>query len=143
MRRWIPVPLPLTTGFKLVTAVEVKGFAFCGLSSGNLYEGTTGVPQQDFIGLQIAELPGRVVSTNPYMQSCLAVLPTHMQAYHPSSWNDARDAMLILPEGMAKTSFPSPLTAVNTITPRLVDRRGSTINAARFHLWLRIWASAL
>ena len=144
VRRWIPVPLPLTTPFKLITAVEVKAFAFTGISSGNLYEGTTGVPQHDFIGLSIAEIPGRVRSTNGYMERMLAVLPTHMPAYHPSSWNDARDAMIYLPEGIAKTEYAdSPIGNVSSITPRLVDRRGNDVRAARFHLWLRVWAQAV
>jgi hypothetical protein len=144
VRKWIPVSLPLTVPFKLITACEVKAFAFTGISSGNLYEGTTGVPQHDFIGLSIAEIPGRVRSTNPYMERMLAVLPTHMPAYHPSSWNDARDAMIYLPDGIAKTEYgSSPIGTVGTITPRLVDRRGNDVRAARFHLWLRITAQAV
>ena len=140
VREWIPRPLALNSRFQLITACEVKAFAFTGLSSGNLYEGITGTPQHDFIGLEIREIPGTVKSTNRNMQHMLAVLPTHMPSYHPSSWNDSRDAMIYLPEGIAKSTFQSPLLAINTITPRLVDRKGDTVRAARFHLWLRLWA---
>jgi hypothetical protein len=142
VREWIPRTLKLNTRFQLITACEVKAFAFTGISSGNLYEGITGTPQHDFIGLEIKEIPGTVKSTNRNMEHILAVLPTHMTSYHPSSWNDARDAMIYLPDNMAMSRFESPLVAVNAITPRLVDRRGSTARAARFHLWLRLWADA-
>jgi hypothetical protein len=74
------------------------------------------------------------------MEHMLAVLPTHMTAYHPSSWNDARDAMIYLPDNMAMSRFESQLLAVNSITPRLVNRKGDTVLAARFHLWLQLWA---
>lgn len=140
VREWIPRTLKLQSRFQLVTACEVKAFAFTGLSSGNLYEGTGSVPQHDFIGLEIQEIPGTVKSTNRYMQNMLAVLPTHMPSYHPSSWIEARDAIIYLPDGLAKSTFDSPLLAVNSITPRLIDRRGQPVKAARFHLWLRLWA---
>jgi hypothetical protein len=140
VRPWIPRTLKLQTRFQLVTACEIKAFAFTGISSGNLYEGTTGMPQHDYIGLEIREIPGTVKSTNRNMQNMLAVLPTHMPSYHPSSWNDSRDAMIYLPEGIAKSTFESPLLAVNSVTPRLVDRQGNTVRAARFHLWIRLWA---
>mmetsp|Transcript_21218 Transcript_21218/g.53771 ORF Transcript_21218/g.53771 Transcript_21218/m.53771 type:complete len:261 (-) Transcript_21218:138-920(-) len=141
VREWLPKPLALLGRFKMITACEIRAYAFCGLSSGNLYEGVTGEPQQDFIGLEIAEIPGSMQSTNRNMERLLAVLPTHMPGgYHPSSWNDSRDAMIFLPEGFAKTRFSSPLPPISTITPRLVDRRGATIKAARFHLWIRLHA---
>jgi hypothetical protein len=140
VREWIPRALKLQTRFQLITACEIKAFAFTGISSGNLYEGISGTPQHDFIGLEIRMIPGTVKSTNRHMQNMLAVLPTHMPSYHPSAWNDARDAMIYLPEGIAKSSFESPLLAVNSITPRLVDRNGNTVRAARFHLWIRLWA---
>jgi hypothetical protein len=140
VREWIPRPLKLLGRFKMITACEVRAYAFCGLSSGNLYEGVTGEPQQDYIGLEINEIPGNIQSSNRNMERMLAVLPTHMPAYHPSSWNDSRDAMVWLPEGFAKTTFSSPLPAISTITPRLVDRKGATIKAARFHMWIRLHA---
>jgi hypothetical protein len=142
VREWIPRTLKLNTRFQLITACEVKAFAFTGISSGNLYEGITGTPQHDFIGLEIKEIPGTVRSTNRNMEHILAVLPTHMPSYHPSSWNDARDAMVYLPDNMAMSRFETPLLAVNSITPRLVDRKGDTVRAARFHLWLRLWVDA-
>lgn len=137
VREWIPRSLKLQSRFQLVTACEVKAFCFAGLSPGNMYE------QHDFIGLEIKEIPGTVKSTNRHMQNMLAVLPTHMPAYHPSAWLEARDAIIYMPEGTAKSQFDSPLPAVNSITPRLVDRRGNTVKAARFHLWLRLWAEVL
>lgn len=140
VREWIPRSLKLQTRFQLVTACEIKAFAFTGLSSGNLYEGVTGTPQHDYIGLEIREIPGTIKSTNRNMEKMLAVLPTHMPSYHPSSWNDARDAMIYLPEGLTLSTFESPLLAINSITPRLVDRKGDTVRAARFHLWIRLWA---
>ena len=140
VREWIPRPLKLMTRFQLVTACEVKAFAFTGLNAGHVKETDTDMPQHDFLGLEIKEIPGTIKSTNRYMQNMLAVLPTHMSAYHPSSWLDARDAMIYLPEGVAKTTFDSPLLAINSITPRLVDRKGQTVSAARFHLWIRLWA---
>lgn len=143
VREWIPRTLKLQSRFQHIKACEVKAFAFTGISSGNLYEGITGTPQHDYIGLEIREIPGTVKSTNRHMHNMLAVLPTHMPSYHPSSWNDARDAMIYLPEGIARSTFESPLPAVNSITPRLVDRRGNTVRAARFHLWLRLWAEAV
>jgi hypothetical protein len=140
VREWIPRTLKLNTRFQLITACEVKAFAFTGISSGNLYEGITGVPQHDFIGLEIKEIHCTVRSTNRNMEHMLAVLPTHITSYHPSSWNDARDAMVYLPDDMAMNRFSSPLLAVNSVTPRLVDRQGGTVRVARFHPWLRLWA---
>jgi hypothetical protein len=142
VREWIPRTLKPNTRFQLITACEVKAFAFTGISSSNLYEGIMATPQHYFIGLEIKEIPCTVKSTNRNMEHMLAVLPTHMTSYHPSSWNDARDAMIYLPDNMAMSRFESPLLALNSITPRLVDRQGGTVRAARFHLWLRLWADA-
>jgi hypothetical protein len=140
VRKWIARTLKLNTRFQLITACEVKAFAFTGISSGNLCEGITGVLQHDLIGLEIKEIPCTVKSTNRNMEHMLAVLPTYMASYHPSSWNDARDAMIYLLDNMAMSRFLSPLLAVNSITQQLVDRQGGTVRAARFHLWLRLWA---
>jgi len=76
VREWIPRTLKLQTRYQLITACEVKAFAFTGISSGNLYEGITGTPQHDFIGLEIRGIPGTVKSTNRHVQNMLAVLPT-------------------------------------------------------------------
>jgi len=48
--------------------------------------------------------------------------------------------MVYLPEGFAKAQFASPLPPIATITPRLIDCRGITVKAARFHLWIRLHA---
>jgi len=143
VREWFPRSLPLISRFKNITAVQVLAFAFTGIDGGNLYEGINGQPQHDYIGLEIKELPGQTRSTNRNMESMLAVLPTKMDSYHPSSWNDARDAMVFVPNNMATVVYENPLPAVSSITPRFVNRRGETIKAARFHLWLRLSALEL
>jgi hypothetical protein len=141
VREWIPRPLKLQTRYQLVTACEIKAFAFTGLASATLYEGTDKeVPQHDYLGLEIKEIPGTVKSTNHNMQNMLAVLPTHMPAYPPASWTEARDGMIYLPEGLAKSTFESQLLAVNSITPWLIDCRCNLMSMARFHLWIRLWA---
>lgn len=140
VREWIPRTLQLQSRFQHVLGVKVIAFAFTGIDGGNLYEGITGEPQHDYIGLEIRELPGRMRSTNRYMDSMLAVLPTKMDSYHPSSWNDARDGMIYVPEAVGRTCYDEPLNAVSALTPRLINRRGESIRAARFHLWLELTA---
>lgn len=140
VRQWIPKTLPLLTRFQNVTQVELMAYTLVGLSSATAWETQTAdtPPNLEFIGLDITELPGRMLSTNRFMQNTLAVLPTHMDSYHPNSWLEARDAMVFLPSCMARTEYETPLLAVNSITPRLLDRRGNLVRAVRFHLWLRL-----
>jgi hypothetical protein len=141
VRPWVQRPLQLATRFQHVVAVELVAYALVGLSSLTLWEDqstSSAPPSIDFVGLEIKELPGRAMSTNRYMQNMLAVLPTHAAAYHPSSWTEAKDSMIFVPHCMMKTTYDQPLVAVNTLTPRLVDRRGDPVMAARFHLWLRL-----
>lgn len=140
VRPFIQRSLQLNTRFQHVVGVELVAYTLVGLSSMTLWEEqTTNTPPCiDFVGLEIKELPGRTVSTNRYMQNMLAVLPTHASAYHPSSWTEAKDAMIFVPHCMMKTTYDQPLVAVNTITPKLVDRRGSEVLAARFHIWLKL-----
>lgn len=141
VRPWRERPLQLTTRFQHVVAVEVLAYALVGLSSLTLWEMTetnSTPPSIDYIGLEIKELPGRAMSTNRFMQNMLAILPTHASAYHPSSWTEAKDAMIFVPHCMMKTEYEQPIITVNTITPKLVDRRGNSVGATRFHLWLRL-----
>jgi hypothetical protein len=141
VHKWIASPLKLTTRFQHVLQVVVMAYALVGISSASLWEDHeqwSVPPSQDYVGLEIKELPGRILSTNRFMQSMLAVLPTHSSSYHPSSWVEAKDSMIFLPEGLARTVYEQPVATVNSITPRLVDRRGDTVIAARFHLWLRL-----
>jgi hypothetical protein len=141
VRQWIPKTLPLQTRFQHVTAVEILAYTLVGLSSATAWETHAEdetPPNLEFVGLEIKELPGRMLSTNRYMQNALAVLPTHMDSYHPNSWLEARDAMIFVPSCMARTDYETPLLAVNSITPQFIDRRGGLVRAVRFHLWLRL-----
>jgi hypothetical protein len=141
VRQWSERPLALQTRFQHIVAVELMAYALVGLSSLTLWEdqaASNAPPNIDFVALEIKELPGRVLSTNRFMQNALAILPTHMGAYHPSSWTEAKDAMVFVPSCMMKTEYEQPILAVNTITPKLIDRRGDAVMAARFHMWLRL-----
>lgn len=140
VRPWGERALNLTSRFQHVIGVEILAYTLVGLSTLSLWEDEdTGKPPSiDFVGLEIKELPGRTLSTNRYMQNTLAVLPTHVSAYHPSSWTEAKDAMIFVPQGMMKTVYDEPLPAVNSITPKLIDRRGDSVGATRFHVWLRL-----
>lgn len=140
VRPWGERTLNLTTRFQHVVAAELLAYTLVGLSTLSLWEDEDAgkPPSIDFVGLEIKELPGRAMSTNRYMQNMFAVLPTHVSAYHPSSWTEAKDAMIFVPHCMMRTEYAQPLPAVNSITPRLVDRRGESVGATRFHLWLRL-----
>lgn len=132
--------LRLTTRFQHVTKAELLAYALVGLSSLSHYvpEGREMAPMIDFVGLEIKELPGRTLSTNRFMQNMFAVLPTHASGYHPVSWLDGKDAMIFVPPGTMQVQYDQPVFAVNTITPRLFDRKGNPVVAARFHMWLRL-----
>lgn len=136
VRRWLPRALPLKDRFKLITSVQVIAFAFTGIDNGTALE--LDEPQNDYVGLEIKELPGRVRSTNDAMNSMLAVLPTKMATYNPEGWDNARDGMVYLPSTIGKTDYTEPLPVVSQLTPRLVNRKGEQIDAARWHFWLKI-----
>ena len=140
VKQWTVRSLPLATRFQHVVAVELVAYALVGLSSLSLWEGQSAAtpPSMDYVGLEIKELPGRTMSTNRFMQNMLAVLPTHMSAYHPRSWAEANDMMIFVPPCSMKTTYDQPIPAINCITPALIDRRGGPVTAARFHIWLRL-----
>lgn len=140
IRQWVPKTLPLKSRFQHITQVEILAYTIVGLTSASGWEEHQDhvPPNLEYVGFEIKELPGFAKSTNPYMENMLAVIPTRMPAYHPYSWLEARDSMIFVPDGMFRTVYNSPLLAVNTLTPRLLDRKGDLVRAARFHVWLRV-----
>lgn len=132
--------LKLNTRFQHVVAAELLAYTLVGVSSQSHHVSDTqeSAPMIDFVGLEIKEFPGRTMSTNRYMQNMFAVLTALPPSYRFADYAFSKDAMIFVPPGMMKVEYEEPINGVNTISPRLTDRKGQPVTAARFHMWLKL-----